>query len=105
MPLADSRTSPLGRTFGGRGTCARGSSNDCRRNSDGLGQVVDGKYRLGEFIGETDHSAVFLTEARQPEVRKAAIKLIPADAVEAKGQLGRWRQAAKLSHPNLTANF
>jgi TonB family protein len=66
-----------------------------------IGQVVDGKYRLGDFVGATDHSAVFVTEARQPEARKAAIKLIPADAVEAKGQLGRWRQAATLSHPNL----
>lgn len=66
-----------------------------------LGQVVDGKYRLGELIGATDHSAVFLTEVSQPETRKAAIKLISADAAEAKGQLGRWRQAASLSHPNL----
>ncbi|MFZ0521635.1 MAG: TonB family protein [Candidatus Acidiferrales bacterium] len=66
-----------------------------------VGQIIDGKYRLGELIGETDHSAVFLTEAPQPEVRKAAIKLISADAVDANGQLGRWNQAAKLSHPNL----
>jgi TonB family protein len=66
-----------------------------------VGRVVDGKYRLGELIGETDHSAVFLTEARQPEIRKAAIKLISADAVAAQGQLSRWRQAASLSHPNL----
>ncbi|MGA7223809.1 MAG: TonB family protein [Candidatus Acidiferrales bacterium] len=66
-----------------------------------VGQVIDGKYRLGELIGETDHSAVFLAEARQPEVRKATIKLISADAVDANGQLGRWKQAAKLSHPNL----
>lgn len=70
-----------------------------------LGQVVDGKYRLGELIGATDHSAVFLTEAQQPETRKAAIKLISADAAEAKGQLGRWRQAASLSHPNLLQIF
>ena len=36
-----------------------------------------------------------------PEVRTAVIKLVPADAAEATGQLSRWRQAAKLSHPNL----
>jgi eukaryotic-like serine/threonine-protein kinase len=70
-----------------------------------VGQLVDGKYRLGELIGGTDHSAVFVTESRQPEVRKAAIKLISADAIEAKGQLGRWRQAASLSHPNLLRIF
>jgi TonB family protein len=70
-----------------------------------VGQVVDGKYPLGELIGATDHSAVFATEARQPGVRKAAIKLISAEAVEAQGQLGRWRQAASLSHPNLLQIF
>ena len=70
-----------------------------------VGQVVDGKYRLSEFVGETDHSAVFLTELRQPEILKAAIKLIPADAVDARGQLGRWRQAATLSHPYLLRIF
>ena len=70
-----------------------------------VGQVVDDKYRLAELIGATDHSAVFVTEAPQPEVRKAAIKLISAEAVEAKGQLGRWRQAASVLHPNLLQIF
>jgi TonB family protein len=70
-----------------------------------VGQVVDGKYQLGQFVGATDHSAVFATECAQREVRKAVIKLIPADAVEASGQLGRWKLAAKLSHPNLIRIF
>jgi TonB family protein len=70
-----------------------------------VGQVVDGKYQLGKFVGATDHSAVFVTECAQPDVRKAVIKLVPADAVEASGQLGRWKQAAKLSHPNLIRIF
>jgi TonB family protein len=66
-----------------------------------VGHVVDGKYELGQFVGSTEHSAVFVTESHQPEVGKAVIKLVPADAAEANGQLARWRQAAKLSHPNL----
>ncbi|MFY9804393.1 MAG: TonB family protein [Candidatus Acidiferrales bacterium] len=70
-----------------------------------VGQVVDGKYRLGQFVGGTERGAVFLTESRQPVVGKAVIKLIAADAPEAKGQLGRWRQAASLSHPNLLRIF
>jgi TonB family protein len=70
-----------------------------------VGQVVDGKYQLGQFVGATDHSAVFVTECAQPDVRKAVIKLVPAEAVEASGQLARWRQAAKLSHPNLIRIF
>lgn len=66
-----------------------------------LGQAADGKYQLSQFVGATEHSAVFLTEFHEPTVRKAVIKLVPADAAEATGQLSRWRQAAKLSHPNL----
>lgn len=66
-----------------------------------VGQVVDGKYQLGRFVGATDHSAVYVTDSRQAEVPRAVIKLVPADAAEANGQLARWRQAAKLSHPNL----
>jgi TonB family protein len=66
-----------------------------------LGHAADGKYQLSQFVGATEHSAVFLTEFHEPTVRKAVIKLVPADAAEATGQLSRWRQAAKLSHPNL----
>lgn len=66
-----------------------------------LGQVVDGKFRLGQFVGANERSAVFLTEYEGQKVPKAAIKLMPADSVEAEGQLSRWRHAAKLSHPHL----
>jgi len=66
-----------------------------------LGQVVGGKFRLGQFVGGNERSAVFLTEYEGQEVRKAAIKLMPADSVEAEDQLARWRHAAKLSHPHL----
>src|SRR3984885_12700834 len=66
-----------------------------------MGQVVDGKFRLGQFVGGNDRSSVFLTDYDGQEVPKAAIKLIPADSVEAAAQLGRWKHAAKLSHPHL----
>lgn len=65
------------------------------------GQVVDGKFRLGQFVGGNERSAVFLVEYEGQQVPKAAIKLIPADSAEAAGQLARWRHAAKLSHPHL----
>src|ERR1700733_9461310 len=61
-----------------------------------VGQVIDGKFRLGE-----DGSSVFLTDCDSPDVRKAAIKLVPADSPEAEGLLARWRHAAKLSHPHM----
>jgi eukaryotic-like serine/threonine-protein kinase len=66
-----------------------------------VGQVVDGKFRLGEFVGGNGRSAVFLTDFDAPGVRKTAIKLLAADSPEAAGLLARWRHAAELSHPHL----
>jgi outer membrane biosynthesis protein TonB len=66
-----------------------------------VGQVIDGKFRLGEFVGGDEGSSVFLTDYDSPDVRKAAIKLVPADSPEAEGLLARWRHAAKLSHPHM----
>jgi TonB family protein len=65
------------------------------------GQVVDGKFRLGEFVGGNERSAVFLTDFEASGVRKTAIKLLAADLPEASGLLARWRHAAELSHPHL----
>lgn len=66
-----------------------------------VGQVVDGKFRLGSFVGGNQLSAVFLTDYDAPGVRKFAIKLVAADSPEAAGLLARWKHAAKLSHPHL----
>jgi TonB family protein len=66
-----------------------------------IDQVVDGKFRLGQLVGRTQRTAVFLTEYDGQPVKKAAIKLIPADFVDVPAQLSRWKQAAKLSHPHL----
>jgi TonB family protein len=64
-------------------------------------QVVDGKFRLGQLVGRTQRTAVFLTEYDGQPAKKAAIKLIAADSVDAPAQLARWKHAAKLSHPHL----
>jgi TonB family protein len=69
------------------------------------GQVVDGKFHLRQYLGGSDHSAVFLTEFAELEPRRAAIKLIAADPDNAEIQLSRWALAAKLSHPNLIRLF
>jgi len=66
-----------------------------------IDQIVDGKFRLGQLVGRTQRTAVFLTEYDGQPVKKAEIKLIPADSVDALAQLSRWKQAAKLSHPHL----
>ena len=70
-----------------------------------VGQVIDGKFRLGEFVGGDEGSSVFLTDYDSPDVGKAAIKLIPGDSPEAEGLLARWRHAAKLSHPHMIRLF
>lgn len=65
------------------------------------GRVVDGKFPLQQWLGGSDHSAVFLTERPGQTSQKAALKLIPADAGDADRQLARWRAAAQLAHPHL----
>jgi TonB family protein len=67
------------------------------------GRTIDGKFLLQSFSGASEHSAVFL--AQGADAQNAAIKLIPADAVEAEGQLRRWKAARDLSHPNLIRVF
>jgi len=69
------------------------------------GQTVNGKFRLRQYLGGSDHSAVFLTEVDEPEPQRAAIKLIPAHPENAELQLSRWELAAKLSHPHLMRLF
>jgi TonB family protein len=64
------------------------------------GQVVDNKFRLRQFLGETDDSAVFLTSLPEPSSKKAAIKFIPAGTT-ADLQLSLWRRVMQLTHPQL----
>ncbi len=65
------------------------------------GQVADHKYHLRQYLGGTDHSAVFLAEFRDPEPRQAAVKFTSADVPHAEQQLSAWNSVAQLSHPNL----
>ena len=68
------------------------------------GRVV-GNYRLRQYLGSTEHGAVFLTELGGDESRKAAIKLIAADDPTSSVQLDRWRLAMKVSHPHILQIF
>ena len=68
------------------------------------GQVADGKFPLQEYLGGSDHSAVFLTR-REQEPRRAAIKLIPAADKNADSQILKWKLAMKLPHANLLRIF
>jgi len=69
------------------------------------GQVIGGKFRLAQYLGGSDHSAVFLTERPQGEPRKAAIKFVAAKPGKAARQLSRWAEAEKMSHPHLLRLF
>jgi TonB family protein len=69
------------------------------------GRTVDGKFPLRQWLGGSDHSAVFLTERPGNASQKFAIKLIPADAGAADRQLARLRSTAQLSHPHLLRLF
>jgi serine/threonine-protein kinase len=63
------------------------------------GQAVDG-FPLRQYLGGSDHSAVYLTQLNSSGEQKAAIKFIPADA-SAYAQLAKWRIAGELTHPHL----
>jgi TonB family protein len=65
------------------------------------GRIVDGKFPLLEYLGGSDHSAVFLTEIFGPGPQTAAIKLIDAKGADVEGELARLRATAILTHPHL----
>ena len=68
------------------------------------GRVVE-IFPLQQWLGGSDHSAVFLTEIPGASQR-AAIKLMEAESgPDAEQQASRLRAAAKLSHPNLIRIF
>ena len=61
------------------------------------GQVVDG-FQLRQYLGGSDHSAVYLTELKNSGAQNAAVKFIPADAA-ADAQMARWHVAGRLLIP------
>jgi TonB family protein len=69
------------------------------------GQIVDGKFLLGEYFGGAWGSAVFLTGRGEGGAERAAIKLIVEDTGSGDTQLSRWKHAAKLANPNLLKLF
>jgi len=79
------------------------SKPDTWKSWEGL--VVKGKFPLRQWLGGSDHSAVFLTEFADQPVQRAAIKLIQVDEATAEARLSRLRATAKLSHPHLIRTF
>jgi TonB family protein len=69
------------------------------------GQTVAEGLVLGKYLGGSERGGVFLTELAGPEPRRAAVKIIPAEEVDAEVQISRWNAAAQLSHPHLMRIF
>ena len=69
------------------------------------GRHVDGKFVLGQCLAGTEFNAVFLTELPDPQGKKAVLKLVAAGSPAAEAQLGLWKRAAHLTHPNLLTIF
>jgi TonB family protein len=75
------------------------SKPDTWKSWEGL--VIEGKFPLRQWLGGSDHSAVFLTEFAGHPSQRAAIKLIHVDEGKAEQQLSRLQATKKLSHPHL----
>jgi TonB family protein len=69
------------------------------------GREVDDKFPLRQWLGSSDHSAVFLTQRTGTGSQRAVIKLIRVETLDEDAQLSRWAAAAKLSHPHLIRLF
>ena len=67
---------------------------------DWVGQVIDGRYPLLEWLGGSGTSGTFLTELDGLGSQRAAIKLSPATS-PSEDRLAGWPAAARLSHPHL----
>ena len=68
---------------------------------DWVGQVVDSRFRLLEWVASAGQSGVFTCEVDGDAEHKAAIKLFPADAPGAEACAAGWATAVGLSHPHL----
>jgi TonB family protein len=69
-----------------------------------VGQVVDGKFQLLQWLASSEHSAVFRTELPWQK-QKAAIKLLPVTTQNVEEQISQWKIAATLFHPHLLRIF
>lgn len=79
--------------------------NSSTIDSNWVGQVIDGKFPLLQWLGNSGSGGIFLTELDGDPSRKAAIKLIPPDEDAAQARIRAWTSIATLSHPHLMRIF
>ena len=70
-----------------------------------VGRVINGKYALLKWLGNSGSGAVFLTAIEGPATHRAAIRLLPALAANSEARFDAWVAAATLSHPHLMPLF
>jgi TonB family protein len=73
--------------------------------SDWVGRVIDGRFTLHQWLGGSGWSGVFLTDLEGQGSRKAALKLIAADASDAETCIAHWTVTRSVSHPHLMRLF
>jgi TonB family protein len=70
------------------------------------GRTVDGRFPLQAYLGGSDHSAIFLTNApASGDSEEAAIKLVAVSPADAEKQFADWTAARDLNHPNVIRIF
>src|ERR1700676_3855621 len=70
-----------------------------------VGQLIDRRFPLLEWLGSADSGEFFRTELPGPEAQRAALRLVPSDVAGAQEQSDGWAQAEGLSHPNILRIF
>ena len=65
-----------------------------------VGQVIDGRFSLLEWLGGSGTTGTFLTELAGPGSQKAAIKLFSTPA-QAEDRLAAWKETSSFSHVHL----
>jgi len=72
---------------------------------DWVGQTVNARYPLQQYLGGSDTTAVFLTQLPTGTKSEAAIKLVAAAGSDGDILVANWKRAAQLSHPHLLQVF
>ena len=61
------------------------------------GEVVGGEFRLRQYLGGSDHSAVFLAD-RNRDPQPVVLKLVPSHPATDDSQIASWERVGKLNH-------
>ena len=69
------------------------------------GQVIQGKFRLEDYLGGSDRDGVFLASSSEQGTPKVAVKLVVAKPANADIQISLWKQIANLSHLHIARVF